>query len=233
MERKNFIKSLSMMVLSAPAIWSACEKNEDIDSGDAGDDVAVDNSCVVTPSETEGPYPTKSPSSYVRSDIRKGDGLGVDMLAKFTIVNVNNNCNALEGAIVDIWHCDVDGDYSQYNSDGSANWYRGRQVSDSNGQVKFQTIFPGWYRGRATHIHVHIYNNIGTSLLITQVAFQDSLVKEVNTTGANYGYTKGVSGITYNSSDDILRDSLEQEMCTITGSMSDGYDMSITLRVKA
>lgn len=242
MERKKFLKSLSLFALAAPLTAQSCGKDEVAGSGDAGSgsEVVADGSCTVTPSETEGPFPTKSPASYVRSDIRKGDGIGADMSAKINIVNVNNSCAALEGAIVDIWHCDVNGDYSEYGGTQmqstnyqSVHWFRGRQVTDSNGLVMFQTIFPGWYQSRATHIHVHIYNAAGRSLLVTQIAFQDSLSNTVNTTGSAYGYTKGMSGYTYNANDNIFYDSVAREMSTVTGSLSEGFEMAITIKVSA
>lgn len=241
MERKKFIRSLSFFAASAPLLFDACKKDDTLTTGtEDSTDVSVDNSCAVTPTETEGPFPTKSPASYVRSDIKKGDGVGVDMTTKITIVNVSNSCNVLEGAIVDIWHCDVNGEYSEYGGTQmqstnyqSQHWLRGRQVTDSNGLVTFETIFPGWYQGRATHIHVHIYNSSGNSLLVTQIAFQESLVNTVNTTGSTYGYTKGMTGYTSNANDNVFSDGVEKEMSTVSGSLTAGYEMAITIKVQA
>ena len=50
---------------------------------------------------------------------------------------------------------------------------RGRRVTDSQGRGSIQINFPGWYTGRATHIHVHIYDANGNSLLISQIAFPE------------------------------------------------------------
>ena len=253
MERKKFIKSLSLLAFAAPVAWACTDKqvgdpligppNQGGNNGQGSgsvQDVIPNTNCVATPSETEGPFPTKTPSSYVRSDIRKGDNLGVNMDAKIKIVNSNNNCKALEGVLVDIWHCDVDGNYSQYGATQmqstnyqSVNWYRGRQVTDSNGDVTFKTIFPGWYMGRATHIHVHVYDATGKSLLVTQIAFQDSLCVEVNQKGSSYGYKKGISGYTYNNRDNVFSDGVDKEMSVVTGSLEKGFVMNSTIRVKA
>lgn len=248
MERKDFIKSLSALAFSAPLAW-ACKGSLDEGemSGQGGgqgsgssQSVTPNANCVVTPTETEGPFPTKVPTSYVRSDIKKGDNIGVNMDAKIKIVDVNNNCAALAGVLVDIWHCDVEGNYSQYGATQmqstnyqSVNWYRGRQVTDTNGLVTFKTIFPGWYMGRATHIHVHVYDATGKSLLVTQIAFQDSLCIEINTKGSAYGYKKGTSGYTYNNADNVFSDGVDKEMSTVTGSLDAGYEMNSTIRVKA
>ena len=117
----------------------------------------------------------------------------------------------------------------------SVHFLRGRQVTDSNGQVAFQSIFPGWYQGRATHIHVHIYNAAGKSLLVTQIGFpeaSDSAVVLVNASTAN-GYTKGMSRYTYNASDMVFTDSQATEIGTISGSVSAGYSLTHTIVVSA
>ncbi|WP_442945995.1 dioxygenase family protein [Ohtaekwangia sp.] len=198
-------------------------------------------SCTSTDSETAGPFPTKSPSDLVKSDIRS-DRTGVAFSIVITIENKNNSCSPLEGALVDIWHCDKDGYYSEYGGTSmqtvdytSVHFLRGRQTTDSDGKVAFTSIFPGWYQSRATHIHVHVYNAAGTSLLVTQIAFpegSDSAVALVNASTAN-GYTKGMSGYTYNASDTVFTDSLDTELATVTGSVADGYVLTHTIVVSA
>ena len=112
---------------------------------------------------------------------------------------------------------------------------RGRQTTDSNGLVTFNSIFPGWYQSRATHIHVHIYTSSGASLLITQIAFPEgsgSAVETVNN-ATSYGYTKGMSGYTYNASDNVFSDGTSNQMSTITGSLSSGYVLNWETYVSA
>jgi protocatechuate 3,4-dioxygenase beta subunit len=205
------------------------------------DPTSNNTACAATPSETEGPFPTKIPSSLVLADFRS-DRTGVTLTVKLTILNKNQGCTALPGAFVDIWHCDKDGSYSEYGGTGmqSANYtavhfLRGRQTSDANGQVGFTTIFPGWYPGRATHIHVHIYDTSGNSLLVTQLAFPEganSGVTLVNNSTAN-GYTKGMSGYTTNSKDNVFSDSYTYELASVLGSVSAGYELSHTINVSA
>ena len=101
--------------------------------------------------------------------------------------------------------------------------------------MKFQSIFPGWYNGRATDIHVHIYNTTGTSLLVTQIAFpegDDSAVVAVNA-ASDYGYTKGMSGYTYNANDNVFSDGVANELATLSGSVSEGYTLDHIINVKA
>lgn len=234
MQRTEFLKRLGLGSLVLPlAATVACNKDDD-DSTSTG-------ACSVTNSETAGPFPTKEPSSLVRTDIR-GDRTGVAFTIDITVQNKNNNCAALAGALVDIWHCDKDGYYSEYGGTSmqtvdftAVHFLRGRQTTDSNGKVGFTSIFPGWYQSRATHIHVHIYDASGNSLLVTQIAFPEgsnSAVALVNA-ASDYGYTKGMTGYTYNSSDNVFSDGVSNEMSTVTGSVANGFALTHTIVVSA
>ncbi|WP_316795866.1 intradiol ring-cleavage dioxygenase [Pedobacter agri] len=242
MERKNFIRSLMIGAISTPVIIEACKKSGVTDdsvsgSGTAGSTTSINGTCTVAPTETEGPFPTKSPSSYVRSDITDGR-TGYKLTAKITISNINNSCAALAGAIVDIWQCDADGNYSEYGGSGmqstnyqSVHFLRGRQITDANGLVTFTSIFPGWYSGRATHIHVHVYSASGTSLSVTQIAFPEgsgSSVALVN------GYSKGLNGYTYNNADNVFSDDKTGiEIAAVSGTLAAGFDLTFKVNVRA
>ena len=245
MKRKEFLRGLGLMGISSLAIpiINSCSKDDDSGSSTGSDSSSGSGSsssdCSVTPSETAGPFPTITPSSLVKSNITM-DRTGVAFTIKITIKNTNASCAALKSAIVDIWHCDKDGYYSEYGGTSmqsvnytSVHFLRGRQTTDENGLVTFTSIFPGWYSGRATHIHVHIYNAGGTSLLVTQIAFPEgsnSAVALVNASTAN-GYTKGLTGYTYNASDNVFSDSAAKEMSTITGCVSEGFVLTHTINV--
>ncbi len=240
MDRKKFLKNslgLAGIAITGPNLLrSEC----------ISDKVCTDNpskkllSCSVTNSETEGPFPTHTPSSLVQTNI-VGDRTGVAFTMNIYIKNTNANCAAYQGVLVDVWHCDKDGNYSEYGGTQmqQANYtayhfLRGRQTTDSNGLVSFTSIFPGWYQSRATHIHVHIYKPDGTSLLVTQIAFPEgtaSAVYNVNVNGTSYGYTKGMSGYTYNANDNVFSDGTSTEMSTVTGSLSAGYILTHTIYV--
>jgi len=243
MERKKFLRSLMISAFSAPIIIDACSKSEGVtdaaaSSGTAGTGASgAATGCNLAPTETEGPFPTKAPASYVRSDITNGR-TGYALSIKLTINNSNNSCSALPGAMVDIWHCDAEGNYSEYGGSGmqttnyqSLHFLRGRQTTDSGGLVTFTSIFPGWYSGRATHIHVHVYNAAGTSLKVTQIAFPEvtgSAVLAVN------GYSKGMTGYTYNAKDNVFSDDTAGiEIATVTGSVTAGFALAINISVPA
>lgn len=231
MERKEFLKKsfgILGMAVAAPSLLRA--------NADNNSEVAV---CSVTNSETAGPFPTHTPTSLTSANI-VSDRTGIPLTINITINNTNGGCGALAGAFVDIWHCDKDGYYSEYGGTGmqtvdytAVHFLRGRQVTDANGLVTFNSIFPGWYNGRATHIHVHIYNAAGTSLLVTQIAFPEgtnSATVQVNASSAN-GYTKGMTGYTYNASDNVFSDGVTNELGTVTGSIAGGYILNHTIFV--
>lgn len=227
MKRKQFLKSLGMSSLILPLI-GACSKD---------DDPSASGDCTVSPTETEGPFPTKDPSSLEIMDIRS-DRTGVTLTVKIAIQDKNNSCAALAGALVDIWHCDKDGNYSEYGGTSmqstnftTYHFLRGRQTTDSDGVAAFTTIFPGWYSGRAPHIHVHVYDPSGKSLLVTQIAFPTDVCDTVYTTATQY-YTKGKQD-TSNAADNIFSDSLTSELSTVTGNITDGYELTHTIVVSA
>jgi protocatechuate 3,4-dioxygenase beta subunit len=237
MERKDFLKnSFTALGLATVApLMSACKKTSSTDTGGGT------TGCTESPTETEGPFPTKVPSTYVRSNIVDGR-TGVPFTINITIKNKNSSCAVLAGVIVDIWHCDKDGNYSEYGGTGmqttdytAVHFLRGRQTADANGLVSFTSIFPGWYSGRATHIHVHIYNAAGTSLKVTQISFPEgasSAVTMVNTTAS--GYTKGMSGYTLNAADNVFSDDTTGvEVATVAGTVAAGYTLTHSIAVSA
>jgi protocatechuate 3,4-dioxygenase beta subunit len=239
MERKDFLKlglsSLGMMTI-APLII-ACKSTTveantatGVTDGTGSTNGSSASDCTLNPSETAGPYPTKDPASYVIKDIKAGE-TGVNMIANITIKNKNTGCGALQGAIVDIWHCDADGNYSEYGSLTSSHFLRGRQTSDANGLVSFATIFPGWYSGRAVHIHIHVYNASGKSLLVTQIAFPAAVCDSVFTTATSF-YKKGKAD-TPNERDGIFSDGYTTQLAGITGDITNGMVMTHNIVVSA
>ena len=223
MNRLEFIKK-GLGALGAVAVlplMGACSKEST--TGTSPTD------CAVTNSETAGPYPTKSPTTLVTKNI-VSDRTGSPLTVQITVRNVKNNCTVLKDAIVDIWHCDAEGAYSEYGSLTSVHFLRGRQTTDANGVAAFTSIYPGWYPGRAPHIHVHVYNSSGTSLLVTQIAFPEDVSKLVYAQGV---YASHGQADTKNASDGIFRDGFTNELATVTGSPSAGYVLTHIITVNA
>ena len=182
--------------------------------------------CAVTPTETVGPYP--SLSDFIRSDIREGKS-GTALTLTITGVDANNNCAPVEQAQVEIWQCDATGNYSQYGSQAAQTFLRGIQTTNSDGGVTFTTIYPGWYQGRATHIHVEVSRS-GSSLKVTQIAFPESTNATVYATGV---YAARGSNPTSNARDNIFADSIGSELATVSGDPASGLTASFRIGIAA
>ena len=169
-------------------------------------------SCIVRPAVTEGPYfvDEKLNRSDIRSDPASGAvKAGAPLALTFLVSRVTGSaCAALSGATVDIWHCDALGVYSDatdpsFNTKGQK-FLRGYQTTDASGQVQFTTIYPGWYQGRAVHIHFKIRTT--TSDFTSQLFFDDALNTQVF---AQSPYSqKGTRGIMTNAADGIYNSQL-------------------------
>jgi protocatechuate 3,4-dioxygenase beta subunit len=230
MDRKKFIKNLGLGALTLPIVGTivASQSYQKVDSKRTSND---DDNCKTSPRETAGPFPLKSTADVVRENII-GDRIGVPLIINITIQDANNNCKPLPNAFVDIWHCDAHGNYSEYawQNDGNftnKNFLRGRQTTDTQGNVNFVSIYPGWYPGRAPHLHIEVLDQNDRSLLVTQIAFPDTISNAVYTT-KNYD---GVAD-TSNKRDGVFRNSLNRNMADkLTGNTTDGYILTKVIKV--
>jgi protocatechuate 3,4-dioxygenase beta subunit len=141
-----------------------------------------------TPQQTEGPYFVDGMPN--RSDIKtdSSDGhpqQGIPLYLIIHVYGINNGCVPVSRAKVDIWHANSLGVYSSVNEMGTTgkNFLRGYQLTDENGTVRFTTIYPGWYPGRAIHIHdkVRIFNGSESTLEWTsQLYFNNTMNKQIH-----------------------------------------------------
>lgn len=132
--------------------------------------------CPVTPSATEGPFYLDD--AQVRGDIRDGRP-GQPLKLRIAVVDTAPGCAPVPGALVSIWHCDADGNYSgEASARDTTRFLRGVQPTGADGVATFTSIYPGWYRPRAVHIHFKVL--IGkTEVLTSQLYFDDALNREV------------------------------------------------------
>jgi protocatechuate 3,4-dioxygenase beta subunit len=194
------------------------------------------STCVEAAQETRGPFPDQvgmvSNQAFYRQDIREGRP-GLALTLALTVVNVRSACAPVSGAAVEIWQCDADGHYSEY-AQGSYNgtgqtFLRGLQVTSAVGQANFVTVYPGWYQGRATHIHVDVLVG-GTRVKSTQIAFPEDVTRQVY--GSGVYASKGLNS-TSNANDNVFSDGTATEMATLTGSVAAGYTATLTIGVSA
>ncbi|MBM4421594.1 MAG: intradiol ring-cleavage dioxygenase, partial [Chloroflexi bacterium] len=188
-------------------------------------------SCIVRPALTEGPFfvDEKLDRSDIRTDpsdntVRPGARLTLTMnVARIQAAG----CTAIPGATVDLWQCDALGVYSDVQDSGGSTrgkrFLRGFQTTNASGQVRFVTVYPGWYRGRATHLHfkVRVPSGGRTADFTSQLFFDDALTDTIYSTLAPYTQ-RGVAGRLRNSGDGIFRESGDQLTLAVTRS-GDGY----------
>ena len=133
--------------------------------------------CFLTPQSIEGPYYLDP--RLVRAQIAE-DRMGVPLRVDLRVID-GATCKPSERARVDIWHADALGIYSGYEGQSDKQdvstvgqkFLRGTQFTDSKGAVRFETIYPGWYVGRATHIHFKVLLD-NRDVLTGQMYFPDA-----------------------------------------------------------
>ena len=193
-------------------------------------------SCIVRPALTEGPYFVDMQLN--RSDIRTepSDGSIKEGALLRIIFNVSDvsaaTCNPLAGAQVDVWHCDALGVYSGVADPGfdtsGQSWLRGYQITDEFGRAEFTTIYPGWYSGRAVHIHFKIRTDPQADAgyeFTSQFFFDEALTDIVHAQEpyASKGYRN-----TLNSTDNIFQSSDGLLTLNIV-KVADGYEATFDI----
>jgi protocatechuate 3,4-dioxygenase beta subunit len=171
------------------------------------DDAVAATACSLTPEQEEGPFYV--PLEKIRSNITGGSA-GVPLKLMITIID-SSTCKPLAGAAVDIWQANAIGTYSDESSEGTVGqtWLRGVQLTNARGVATFTTIYPGFYAGRAPHIHakVHIGGARSGSRYSGghvshngQVFFPEALSTKVYATSP---YSSDANERTYRSSDRV------------------------------
>lgn len=158
---------------------------------------AADLLCGVAPSMTEGPYWVDEglnrfdiTTNTTRSSVLEGLPFNLNL----QVFNTSNSAcseTVVPNVQLDIWHADTSGEYSDASGNGQTStigqtFLRGYQVSNSEGVVNFKSIYPGWYTGRATHIHLRArtYDSNGNNTydFTTQLFFDDTTTDTVYAT---------------------------------------------------
>jgi protocatechuate 3,4-dioxygenase beta subunit len=179
-------------------------------------------SCVLDPEVTEGPYYLDL--NLVRSDITEGRP-GVPLTLAVTVAEAAR-CTPIKDAAVDIWHCDAGGTYSGVAGNGGS-FLRGSQMTDENGAVAFHTIYPGWYMGRAVHIHIKVHAG-GNVVHTGQFFFSDDLTDKVYEQSP---YSSRGARDLRNAQDDIFRQAGAHSVLSVLPSGT-GYATAINVGVK-
>jgi protocatechuate 3,4-dioxygenase beta subunit len=193
-QRRHLLRALALAPVSAAAPAWAQQAADD-----AG--LIAANVCMLAPETTAGPFYLDP--ALVRSNITERRP-GVPMVVALQVVTAD--CVGVEGARVDVWHCDADGNYSGFARQGSADtagltFLRGTQFTGSGGVARFDTIYPGWYRGRTTHLHYKVILDDRT-VLTSQIFLPDAVSQRVYASAAPYSTRAGERRV-FNDNDAI------------------------------
>ncbi len=187
--------------------------------------------CVLTPQATGGPF--YFDANQVRQNIVE-DRVGAPLRLAVRVMRVDGGCAPLKDALVDLWHADAGGAYSGYpgqpgGQDTSGRTFlRGIQVTDAAGVAMFDTIYPGWYPRRTTHIHFKIrYQN--NTYVTSQFYFPDDFTDSVY---SRPPYSDRPERTTRNTNDSLLRgDPAERNLLASVTEAGAGYFGTITFGV--
>jgi len=180
--------------------------------------------CVLAPELTEGPYYVAGEA--VRHDLTEGKP-GTKMLLSLRVLNAST-CKIVKNAAVDIWHCDALGVYSgAVAGNAGTNFLRGVQRTNALGIAAFKTIYPGFYQGRAVHVHVKVHVR-GNVVHTGQLFFPAGITQAVYAKAPYSAH--GTSPDTPNSQDAIFRNGGAKGMLALKKTAA-GYTASITMGV--
>jgi len=217
---------------------------------------ATAGAVALTPTMTEGPYWIDE--MLRRFDVRSNTATasaaagtvqaGVPLLLKINVLDASSG-GPINGAHVDIWHANAYGLYSDEggqpggSTTSGQNFLRGYQVtgvdagalaSAVDGQVNFRTIWPGWYQGRAIHIHVRVRTYDGSSVATnytTQIFFSDADNATVMNGAAPYNSRSPKTDPTSDETDNIFTsaDAASTNVAPVTGGINEGFAATFTI----
>jgi protocatechuate 3,4-dioxygenase beta subunit len=173
--------------------------------------------CLLTPASVAGPF--YFDPKLERADITEGHP-GAPLRMRFMVMDATT-CIPVPRARVDVWHTRADGFYSGYPGQGDnrrtdttgGTFMRGTQFADARGETEFRSVYPGWYRGRTTHVHFKIFID-DRDMLTGQMYFPDALSQYIY---ANVGaYRRKLLRDTFNGNDELaLSDTTRGGFCDI------------------
>ncbi|MFJ5334962.1 intradiol ring-cleavage dioxygenase [Pectobacterium sp. 21LCBS03] len=221
------------------------------DVADKAKEVGI-KTCPLTTEQIVGPYFVDY--KILRRDITESQP-GIPLLLKIKVID-GVSCEPVDNILVDIWHCNARGKYSGWsfispdkeattdevgtvNRTDSTSFFRGIQPTDQNGVVRFTTIFPGFYAGRATHIHVAIRRVSKNPLekehfaFVGQLYFPEELCRVVYN---NEPYSpRDISRVTNTEDEYFTKMNGAQSLLTVNkineGDFNDGFTGEIILSI--
>lgn len=144
---------------------------------------AVPTECALVAQMTKGPCTTPKPPH--RADISEG-WKGLPLVLTLRLLDAN--CQPIQRAALRVWHTNHQGSYSGQTPRNdfclfqakyaAMNFFRGEQSTNERGIVRFYSCYPGWYPGRAIHIHFQLLHQ-GKEHAVSQLYFPEALTRRV------------------------------------------------------
>jgi protocatechuate 3,4-dioxygenase beta subunit len=229
---------VSQSLLAACASGSGNAADTALTAGTSAASTGGSTSCVITAALEEGPFfvDEKLNRADIRSDpATAGISAGVPLALTFNVSRVAGSaCTPLTGAYLDLWHCDAGGVYSDVEGE-THKFLRGYQVTDANGVAKFTTVYPGWYPGRAVHIHFKLRLFAGSTKtyeFTSQLFFDEGLTDAVHTQNP---YSARGTRNTRNADDGIYNDLPATQKSALTlqaAKVGNGYEGVVNFGVQ-
>lgn len=179
--------------------------------------------CVLTPEQSEGPFYVDV--ERLRRDITEGRP-GTPLALRLRVVDASS-CKPIERAAVDVWHTDARGVHSGVEGD-SGSFMRGVQRADARGLARFDRVYPGWYSGRAVHVHVKVHVG-GDTVHTGQLYFPDDVTAAVYRE-APYSGRPGPD--VRNGADGLFQDGGRRSTLAVRRAGGGAYAGSITMGVR-
>lgn len=252
LSRRRALTFLGVAGAATVAAGCAAATNGTTATSGASTTTAAAATAAAIAQETAGPYPgdgSNGPnvlieSGVVRRDITgsfgsySGVAHGVPMKIELMLQDLAKSGAAGSGMAVYLWHCDRDGKYSLY-SDGvtTQNYLRGVQVADATGKVTFESVFPGCYSGRWTHIHFEVYDSLAVAVAGDNARLTSQIALPQDACAAVYaydsGYAKSIPNLATTSlaSDNVFGDGWDAELASVSGAPASGMSVALTVGV--
>jgi protocatechuate 3,4-dioxygenase beta subunit len=176
--------------------------------------------CTLFSEVTEGPYYLDV--ALVRADVTEGKA-GVPLKLALTVVD-SSTCSPLPNALVEIWHADALGEYSGFvganghNEADDGTFLRGGVLTNSAGLASITTVYPGWYRGRAIHIHLKVH----TGVTVSNGKYTGGTVVNTGQLFFDETVTTAVAKVSPYSANTVTRTTLSQDSIYGGGGAQDG-----------
>jgi len=230
--RRDFGRNVLAGVAATTLVGNGACSSSGADGADAGSGGTTGggdggNQCTLYPQQAEGPFYLDLDS--LRRDITEGKaGMPLSVVVQVQ----SESCAPLKDVAVDLWHCDAAGVYSGFQGQlggldtTGETFLRGTQVTDVDGVAEFDSIYPGWYPGRTTHIHFKVHTS-STTEATSQLYFPEDVTAGIYATAP---YDARGPKDTLNAADGIAVAN-PAPLAMVTGDASSGFVATIVVTV--